>query len=129
MRFVRLGTLAVAVPLLAACGATRAPASGPVSPSAPAVRSPAARTAAVTFAAKITGSRAYIALPARGDQAIAYVCDGRRVESWLHGSTAGGLLSLTGPHGGRIIGTLDGGLASGSFRLSTGSWQFQAPVV
>jgi hypothetical protein len=133
MRLVRLSILAAAAPLLAACGTTHAPGRTPAAtvsarPAAPVTKPPARRTA-VTFAAKVTGSRAYIALASRGEQAIAYVCDGRRVESWLRGSTAGGLLSLTGPNGGRIIGTVDGGLATGSFRLSTGSWQFQAPVV
>jgi hypothetical protein len=123
------------VPLLAACGGTYATGSGASKTAAPIVQpaqpaQPKASTvAAVTFAAKVTGSKAYIALAARGDKAIAYVCDGRRVESWLVGTTAGGLLSLTGPHGGRIVGTVDGGVASGSFRLSTGAWQFEAPVV
>jgi len=127
-------TSSAALPL-AACGASHASGTGVIKVDAPVVPSarPAApkpsTVAAVTFAAKVTGSKAYIALAARGNKAIAYVCDGRRVESWLHGTTTGGLLILTGPNGGRIVGTVDGGLATGSFRLTTGSWQFQAPVV
>ncbi len=132
-RLTLIGVMSVAAVPLAACGTTHASGTGVTAVAAPMTPAPKTRRpatlAAVTFAAKVTGSRAYIALAARGNKAIAYVCDGRRVESWLQGSTAGGLLSLTGPHGGRIVGTVDGGTATGSFRLSTGSWQFQAPIV
>src|SRR4051812_13862290 len=38
-----------------------------------------------TYAARAKGSRAVVAITVRGDDAIAYVCDGHSLETWLRG--------------------------------------------
>ena len=47
---------------------------------------------------------ASVAISIRGSQAIAYVCNGSVVESWLQGTAVGGKLVMTGKDGAQLSG-------------------------
>jgi serine/threonine-protein kinase len=49
---------------------------------------------------------ASVAVAVKAGRAVAYVCDGRRVEAWLQGSAADGTLSLQGSSGATLTGSL-----------------------
>ena len=121
-----------------AASGERAPsATPPPSPSAaaspspspsPAVPSPALPTGPpVTYAGYTTGGAATIAIAVNGGQAIAYLCDGKRVESWLQGSALNGTLSLTG-HNGSLTGQVANGVATGTVAAGGRQWTFRAAV-
>jgi serine/threonine-protein kinase len=50
----------------------------------------------------------------RNGQAIAYVCDGGRLEAWLQGPAGDGQLALTGKNGAALRGSHDGTTATGT---------------
>jgi serine/threonine-protein kinase len=105
---------------------TTAAAIAPSVPSSP--RSPAAVVNAV-WAGQVAGDGGAIAIAVKNGVAIAYLCDGRRIEAWLHGMAAGGVLSLTGTGGARLDGTFGNGTASGRVTASGRTWTFTAPAV
>jgi hypothetical protein len=114
----------------------------PEGPAAGTTRSTAAPRQAVattrlpaTYAARASGSRAVVAMTVRGDTAIAYVCDGHRLEAWLHGKVyPHGLVRLQSARGqsasGILTGSIVNGVAVGAVSLSKQSLlAFKAPVV
>jgi hypothetical protein len=118
-------TLALA---LAACGSDEEPEQGP-KPSGQAKSAlPAGLAADIpapgsgkpqverTFVAKVSGSRLQVAVVIRGDEAIAYLCDGRRA-AWLGGSPAGDRLDLRSPKGASVAGSLKDGVFRGTATL------------
>ena len=50
----------------------------------------------------------------KGGRAVAYVCDGRRVEAWLTGTFVSGRLALRSRAGDVLTGNLTGGAVSGT---------------
>jgi serine/threonine-protein kinase len=106
-----------------AAAATSAPPAA--SPSAPATTagttaapepsaSPPAVATEATYAGYTTGGAATLAVAVHGETAIAYLCDGSRLEAWLRGTATGGTLALTGAHGASLTGALAGGRATGT---------------
>jgi serine/threonine-protein kinase len=84
-------------------------AAVPSSPAAAAAASSAAATPGATLNADYAGRvkddpHASVAISIRGSQAIAYVCNGSVVESWLQGTAAGGKLVMTGKDGAQLSG-------------------------
>ena len=80
---------------------TTTPQSPPSKPPTVAV---ADRTRA-TFAGHVDDGAGTLAISLRDGVAIAYICDGERVEAWLKGTAANGELSLTGKGGAKIAAT------------------------
>ena len=119
-----------APPASAAPSTVDSPTPASVSPSpSPAVPSPALPTGPpVTYAGYTTGGAATVAIAVTGDQAIAYLCDGKRVESWLHGTATNGTLTLTGSHNGSLTGQVANGVATGTVAAGGRQWTFRAPV-
>ncbi|SRR6266545_2127725 len=66
------------------------------------------------YAGYTRGGAATLAIAVRGDKAIAYLCDGKVVESWLRGSAAGGRFDLSGKHGAHLTGWDKNGKITGS---------------
>jgi hypothetical protein len=66
------------------------------------------------YAGYTVGGAATLAIAVRADKAVAYLCDGRVVESWLTGSAAGGRFELTGKHGAHLTGSNQNGKITGS---------------
>jgi serine/threonine-protein kinase len=108
-----------------------------VAPSTPASTAPATTAAptpvpplvTATWAGSVDGGAASIAITARSGGAVAYLCDGKRVEAWLLGSAVGGKLSLTGKNNANLTGTFGNGVATGTLSAGGKQWTFKVPVV
>ena len=118
-----------------AAGAARpaptTPQTGPTAsepPPAPDTGAPPAKVNA-TWAGTVDGGRASIAIAAKDGVAIAYLCDGDRVEAWLRGTARAGTLDLTGKGGAELTGTFGNGKASGVVLTAGKRWTFTAPGV
>lgn len=83
----------------------------PPTSQAPAQTTPAAPAfpAEVVYAGKASTGRLAIAVAVKGEQAAAYLCDGRNVEAWLRGTAAQGKAVLSTKDGSsRLTAALDG---------------------
>ena len=81
-----------------------------------------------TFAGKVDGGAATVAIAVNKGKAIAYLCDGNVTEAWLSGTATDGKLKLTGPNGS-LNGTFTDGRVTGDVKASKKSWHFTAGVV
>jgi serine/threonine protein kinase, bacterial len=124
------GTVAATAPPTPTAGRSPSPSAAAkaatqviASASAPAVASRA------TYAGSTTGGAASIAIVVRDGTAIAYVCDGSRVEAWLRGTATGGRLNLTGTHNSRLTGTYGKGVATGEVTVGAKHWTFRVRAV
>ena len=142
-----LGVALVAVNLHAGTGRPARPSAAAVSPSpAPQPSSPAPVPAGAslgaapasppagalgraTYAGYTTGGAATVAIAVRDGVAVAYLCDGKKVEAWLRGTAAAGTLSLTGTHSSRLDGSYANGVATGEVTVSGKRWTFRARSV
>ncbi len=93
----------------AAASQTPSAAAVQSSPAAAAAASSAVATPGATLNADYAGRvkddpHASVAISIRGSQAIAYVCNGSVVESWLQGTAVGGKLVMTGKDGAQLSG-------------------------
>jgi serine/threonine-protein kinase len=67
-----------------------------------------------TWAGKVASTGTTLAIAITNGTAVAYLCDGGKIEAWMRGDAIGGLLSLKAVKGsGRLTGTLDGNRARG----------------
>ncbi len=114
----------------AAAPASRQPAADPPPSSAPASSAPvgdgsgnAGQQGTVTYAGSVDGGAASLAIVVNNGKAIAYVCDGKKVEAWLNGTMANGQVDLTGP-GGSLKGSYGGGQVKGIVAAGVKSWGF-----
>ncbi|EOD62459.1 hypothetical protein H480_39960 [Amycolatopsis vancoresmycina DSM 44592] len=80
------------------------------------------------YAGRVTGGGASIAVSARDGHAIAYVCDGKKVEAWLQGVTTGGKLDLRGAPNASLTGSFDAASATGTVTAAGKTYQFTVPV-
>jgi hypothetical protein len=93
---------AVAAPPVAAAEVAPGAAPGPAPEAAPPVPPAAAPEPAVAEAAytgRTAGDEVRIALAVKDGRAVAYVCDGKKVEAWFEGTLAGGELQLNAADG------------------------------
>ena len=70
-----------------------------------------------TFAGRVEGGAGTLAISLRDGVAIAYICDGKRVEAWLKGTAGAGRITLTGK-GARITTTFDERRARGEVTVA-----------
>jgi hypothetical protein len=69
----------------------------------------AAQTAVqAVYAGTSSGNEVTLAIATDGDQAAAYVCNGKTIEAWLQGSVHGNQVTLSGNNGASLTGTLSG---------------------
>jgi hypothetical protein len=97
--------------------------------TAPAASKPPATSRTATFAGKVTGNKATVAISMKNGKAIAYLCDGNRTEAWLRGPASGGQMTLTGAEGSKMTATYGLTKAAGTVTTSGKQWKFDAPVV
>ncbi|MGH3755545.1 MAG: hypothetical protein ACRDRP_23190 [Pseudonocardiaceae bacterium] len=97
--------------------APEAPASASASPP-PAAPQQAAPRQEATYAGRTSGNEATIAIAVRNGQAAAYVCDGRRVESWLQGTLEDGRLAVRGARDDEATGTVEGNAVFGTVSVN-----------
>jgi hypothetical protein len=80
------------------------------------------------YAGRVTGGGASVAVSVRDGHAIAYVCDGKKIEAWLQGLTAGGKLDLKGAKNASLTGSFDATAVTGTVTAAGRTWQFTAPT-
>jgi serine/threonine-protein kinase len=104
--------------------ATRHPSPPP--PPSPSIPS----TVTATYASRVKDSGTVVAMTVRSGNAIAYVCDGQRVEAWLRGKIyPEGMVRLQGPEG-VLTGMVQGTSVIGAASLDEESlFAFRAPAV
>ncbi|HEX6869631.1 MAG TPA: hypothetical protein VF163_00915 [Micromonosporaceae bacterium] len=107
-----------------------AAASAPTTtaPTTAATRPPAA-AAQVTYAGKVDGGAATIAIAVKDGRAVAYLCDGRAAEAWLQGTADNGELDLAGAGNARLSGTFANGVATGRVTAAGRTFDFSVGVV
>lgn len=106
--------------------AAATPSASP-SPSPEATKPPAVAQAA--YAGKVSGGgAATIAIAVKDGKAVAYLCDGNRIEAWLQGAATDGNLNLTGAGNARLVGRYSS-TASGGINAGGRQWTFSVPIV
>lgn len=112
----------------AANAASVASASPPTTSAAPKADVPVADAPArADYAGRVTGGGASVAVSVRDGHAIAYLCDGKKVEAWLQGVTVGGKLDLKGAKNSSLTGSFDAASVTGTVTAAGKTWQFSAP--
>jgi hypothetical protein len=112
--------------------ATASPTSTPTTPEpTPTVTTPTppAPTPALkpaVYVGRTTGREATLAVAVKGTRAVAYVCDGRRLEAWLTGTYNGGRLVLRSRTGEHLTGAATTRTAAGTLTLNGRSLRFAA---
>lgn len=100
--------------------------SGPEQPPATTAAPPEKFRAA--YAGQIKGGAGSIAIAIRDGGAVAYLCDGKRLEAWLLGTASGGQLNLSGPKNASLTGSYDKDSAAGSVTAGGRTWKLDVPV-
>jgi hypothetical protein len=79
----------------------------------------------VVYAGRAEDSPAAIAVAVLGNQAAAYVCDGRNVEAWFRGTVEGGNITLKSKSGARLEAELDGTEVKGTVQVENDTVEFE----
>jgi hypothetical protein len=109
-----------------AAAATPAPA-----PPAPSTPPPPAFPAKADYVGKIPTANGTITveITVQGDKAVAYACDGSKVEAWLRGSAVNGAVSLANKDKtSRLEGHLERNAIVGTLWIGEKMWDFNAPA-
>ncbi|MEV0941043.1 hypothetical protein AB0I90_11795 [Micromonospora wenchangensis] len=93
--------------------------------TAPPTTAPPAKQADSNWTGRLDGG-ATIAITVTDGKAVAYVCDGRKLEVWLNGTAADGRMKLTGKKGEVLTGSFGDGVASGEMVVGQRRWKFTA---
>jgi hypothetical protein len=100
-----------------------APAAAPSDPPEPTAQPPVVAEKAYT--GRSAGNEVTVAVAVKDGRAVAYVCDGKKVEAWMEGTLTGGALSLTGKTSS-ITGTVDEKATFGTVVVEGKEWPFSA---
>jgi hypothetical protein len=79
----------------------------------------------VVYAGRTDDGPAAIAVAVLGNQAAAYVCDGRNVESWFRGTVEGGHITLQSKSGATLQAELDGDHLKGTVQIKNDTQKFE----
>jgi hypothetical protein len=117
-------------------GADPAPAGAPVEPAPPppvppppAPQPAAPAVAEKAFAGRSSGNEVTVAVAVKDGRAVAYVCDGKKIEAWLEGTLVGDQLSLRGAQDATLTGTVTEAAALGSVAVGGKQWPYAAQGV
>jgi hypothetical protein len=105
--------------------APAAPAAAAPTPAPPTTPPPPAEAA---YAGRTAGNEATIAIALKDGRAVAYLCDGKKVEAWLEGTVEGSAFSLTGPDGATVTGELTDGAVFGQAAAKGKEWPYSAAL-
>lgn len=100
-------------------GTTQPPGGSPAPPPPVEAEQPA-------YAGRTSGNEATIAIAVRGDEASAYICDGKQVEAWLEGTITDGKLTLQGRDDARADGSIQGDAVFGTLWVQGKQWPYAA---
>ena len=115
-----------------AASATTAAAAPAPQPPAPVKPPPPAFPEKADYVGKIpTANRTItVEISVQNDKAVAYACDGSKVEAWLRGSAVNGVLSLASKDKTSMLdGHLEGSAVVGTLAIGQKKWDFTAPQV
>lgn len=116
-------TAPAAAPVAAPASAVEpVPAPAEAQPPAPALPAEAA------YAGRTAGNEATIAIAVKDGKAVAYLCDGKKIEAWLEGTVDGSTLSLSGADGATISGELGDGAVFGQAVAKGKQWPYSAAL-
>lgn len=79
----------------------------------------------VVYAGRTENKSGAIAVAVLGDQAAAYFCDGRTIESWLRGTVQGSNISLQSKDGATLRARLDGNHLKGTLKINNDRLKFE----
>ncbi len=102
------------------------PADRAVTP--PPARAQAQQKVTVTWGGSVRGGAASIAIAVKDGVAIAYLCDGNRVEAWFQGTAVDERLALAGQDG-KITGSFDDKRAKGTVVAGRTTFTFDIGAV
>jgi hypothetical protein len=117
----------VAAPAPAASSAPAEPAVPPPPPPPP--TPPPAVVVEKVFAGRSSGNEVTVAVAVKDGRAVAYVCDGKKIEAWLEGTLVGDQLSLRGAQEATLTGTVTEAAALGSVAVGGKQWPYAAQGV
>jgi hypothetical protein len=103
-----------------------APAPAPAPTEAPPTTPPPPAEAA--YAGRTAGNEATIAIALKDGRAVAYLCDGKKIEAWLEGTVEGTTVALTGPDGASVTGELSDGAVFGQAAAKGKQWPYSAAL-
>jgi hypothetical protein len=118
-----------------AAGTTTAPPAVPPAPEPPVPPVAAPPQAApdipqqASYAGRTSGRKAgeaTVEIAVRDGAVTAYLCDGKKLESWLKGNVTGSTLDLHGKGTDELTGTLRSGELTGTVSVSGVQWRFSA---
>ena len=113
---------------------TAAPSAVAAAPSEPAVAAPESAPAAApavaekAYTGRSSGNEVTVAIAVKNGKAVAYACDGKKIEAWLEGTVTGDTLSLSGKTSS-LTGTLDDKATFGTITVDGKEWPFSAKGV
>jgi hypothetical protein len=119
-------TTAAPAPSAAAAAAPGDPAAAEPAPAEPAPAEPAVVEKAYT--GRSAGNEVTVAIAVKNGKAVAYACDGKKIEAWLEGTLTGDSLSLSGKTSS-ITATLDDKASFGTITVDGKEWPFSAKGV
>jgi serine/threonine-protein kinase len=82
-----------------------------------------------TYAGSVNGGGASVAIAVKGDTAIAYVCDGSKVEAWMQGAADVAALKLQGKNGAALNAKYSDGRLSGTIKAAGKKYTFKVKTV
>jgi hypothetical protein len=107
--------------------ATAPPLAAPPPTTTPPTTPPAPTREAV-YTGLSSGEEVTVAVAVSGEKASAYICDGKRIESWLEGTVSGEQVDLEGRNGARLTATLSDIAALGIVTVGDRQLPFSAAV-
>jgi hypothetical protein len=103
-----------------------APASAEAAPAEPAAAAPV--VAEKAFTGRSAGNEVTVAIAVKDGKAVAYVCDGKKIEAWMEGTLAGDRLTLTGKTSS-LSANVSEKATLGSVTVDGAEWPFAAKGV
>jgi serine/threonine protein kinase len=129
---VTAAVLAVVWGIAGTTSVTGTPAAAPSTPQASAAPAPPPPTAApavteAVFAGRTSGNEMTLAVGVKGNRAVGYLCDGKKVEAWLEGDVNGDTLTLHGRDASTsVTATVDRAALHGNVTLAGATLPFSA---
>jgi hypothetical protein len=119
-------TTAAPAPSAAAAAAPGEPAAAEPAPAEPAPVEPAVVEKAYT--GRSAGNEVTVAIAVKNGKAVAYACDGKKIEAWMEGALAGDQLTLKGKSSS-LSASVSEKATLGSITVNGAEWPFSAKGV
>jgi hypothetical protein len=118
-----------AAPTAAAPAASVAPGEAAPPPAGPTAQpAPAPVVAEKAYTGRSAGNEVTVAIAVKDGKAVAYACDGKKIEAWMEGSLAGDQLTLKGKSSS-VSATVSDKATLGSITVNGAEWPFSAKGV